>query len=373
MRTILYIVRKEFLQIMRNKTMLPMIFALPLIQLIILVNAATLDMKNIDLIIVDKDISSLSAKLVEKFSHSPFFSIVKHCFSTADAEQEMQENNTHMILVIPAGFEQEVYKKNKTDLQIQVDAINGMTAGLMNSYASQIINEFYTEFVSQSGQNAMFNVRPKSIIMDYRFWYNDELDFKYYMVPGILAILLTVIGMFLASLNLVREKEIGTMEQINVTPIRKYQFIIGKLLPFWIIAMFELSLGLTLGKLLFDIPIEGSLLLLFSFAALYLIAVLGIGLLISTLSQTQQQAQFLNFFVLVTFVMLSGIFTPAESMPHWAQEVNLVNPIAYFIRINRMILLKGSVFADIAGDFAAMAVMAVTLTSLATWRYRKVS
>jgi ABC-2 type transport system permease protein len=193
------------------------------------------------------------------------------------------------------------------------------------------------------------------------------------MVHGILAILLTVIGMFLSSLNLVREKEIGTIEQINVTPIRKYQFIIGKLTPFWIIAMIELMIGLTIGKLLFNIPIEGNLLLLFSFAALYLFAVLAMGLLISTLSQTQQQAQFLNFFVLVTFVMLSGIFTPAESMPHWAQKINMVNPMAYFIRINRMILLKGSGFTDIAADFYAMAVMAISLTSLAIWRYRKVA
>jgi ABC-2 type transport system permease protein len=193
------------------------------------------------------------------------------------------------------------------------------------------------------------------------------------MVPGILAILLTIIGMFLASLNLVREKEMGTIEQINVTPIRKYQFIIGKLVPFWIIAIFELAFGLGIGKLLFNIPVEGSLILLFAYAALYLVAVLGMGLLISTLSQTQQQAQFLNFFVLVTFVMMSGIFTPAESMPHWAQDLNIINPLAYFMRVIRMILLKGSEFRDVAGDFLAIAVMAVVLTALATWRYRKIA
>jgi ABC-2 type transport system permease protein len=193
------------------------------------------------------------------------------------------------------------------------------------------------------------------------------------MVPGILAILLTIIGMFLASLSLVREKEIGTIEQINVTPIRKYQFIMGKLIPFWIIALFELALGLLLGKILFNIPIEGSLWLLFAFASLYLVAILSVGLLISTMSQTQQQAQFLNFFVMVTFIMMSGIFTPAESMPHWAQNMNYVNPIAYFIRVNRMILLKGSAFEDISGDFLAMSLMAIILTALATWRYRKIA
>jgi ABC-2 type transport system permease protein len=371
MRTILYIVRKEFLQVMRNKTMIPMIFALPVVQLVILVNAATMDMRNIDLIIVNQDQSSLSNDLSVKFSQSRFFTVNGGNFSVVEAENEMLMNNTDMILVIPPDFEKKVYREGKTDLQIQIDAINGMTASLINGYSSQIVKDFYIETLNKSGQNALINPKSKNIRIEHRFWYNDELNFKFYMVPGILAILLTVIGMFLASLNLVREKEIGTIEQINVTPIRKYQFIIGKLLPFWIIAMFELLIGLLIGKLLFNMPVEGNLFLLFAFAALYLVAVLGIGLLISTLSETQQQAQFHNFFVLVTFIMLSGIFTPAESMPHWAQNVNLVNPVAYFIRVNRMILLKGSGFADLIFDFLAMAVMAIVLTSLATWRYRK--
>ena len=163
----------------------------------------------------------------------------------------------------------------------------------------------------------------------------------------------------------------GTVEQINVTPVRKYQFITGKLIPFWIIALVELGFGLTLGKILFNIPIEGSLLLLFGFSAVYLIAVLGIGLLISTLSQTQQQAMFLNFFFLLTFILMSGIFTPAESMPRWAQHVNIINPLFYFMRVIRMILLKGSDFGNIRMDFIAMCVFALATTSLATWRFRK--
>jgi len=192
-------------------------------------------------------------------------------------------------------------------------------------------------------------------------------------VPGILVILLTIVSMILASLNLVREKEMGTIEQINVTPIRKYQFIMGKLIPFWIIALFELGFGLSLGKLLFNIPIEGSLLLLFAFAAVYLITILGLGLLVSTLSQTQQQAMFLNFFFMITFVLMSGIFTPAESMPHWAQQIDIINPLAYFMRVIRMILLKGSGFSDIRSDFIGMSVYALIALSLATWRYRKIA
>jgi len=373
MRNIRFIIQKEFRQIFRNRTMLPMIFVLPFVQLLILVNAATMDMRNIKMIIVDKDLSSLSRRLSDKFLQSPFFSLEKTGISTDEAEKEMLVNATDMILVIPGGFEEQIYGEGRAVLQVQVDAINGMTAGLINAYSSQIISSFNRELISGDGGNAYMTGDSQTINIGYSFWYNSELKFKYYMVPGILVILVTVISMFLSSLNLVREKEMGTIEQINVTPIRKYQFIIGKLVPFWIIALFELAFGLLIGKILFNIPVEGSLLLLFAFASVFLVAVLGVGMLISTLSHTQQQAQFLNFFVLITFVMMSGIFTPAESMPHWAQQVNYVNPLAYFMRVIRMILLKGSAFSDISGDFIAISTMAVVLISLATWRYRKIA
>ena len=191
------------------------------------------------------------------------------------------------------------------------------------------------------------------------------------MLPGILVILITIIGMFLAALNIVREKEMGTIEQINVTPILKYQFIFGKLFPFWVIAMFELAFGLTIGKILFSIPMVGSLWLLFGFTAVYLIVALGLGLFVSTLSNTQQQVMFLMFFFMLTFVLLSGIFTPVESMPEWAHWVNKINPYAYFMRVIRMILLKGSGFWDISKEFFSLLIYGTIILSLAVWRYRK--
>jgi ABC-2 type transport system permease protein len=373
MRTIGIILRKEFRQIFRNKTMLPLIFVLPFVQLLILANAATMDMKHIKIILVDKDQSSVSRQLSNKFLHSPFFTLAGSGFSTEQSEKMMLGNKTDLIMVIPRNFERDLYRTGTSSLQMQVDAINGMTAGLISAYSSQIISGFNRELLSSSGTNVLINQKPANIDITYIFWYNSELKFKYYMVPGILVILLTVISMILASLNLVAEKENGTIEQINVTPIHKYQFIIGKLIPFWIIALFELSFGLILGRLLFRIPIEGNLLLLYAFAAVYLIAILGIGLLVSTVSQTQQQAMFLNFFFMITFVLMSGIFTPAESMPHWAQQVNIVNPLSYFMRVIRMILLKGSDWSDIQGDFLHMSVYAVLSVSMATWRYRKIA
>jgi len=353
--------------------MLPLIFVLPFIQLLILVNAATLDMKHIKMILIDRDLSILSRQLGDKFLHSPFFILKGSDFSLEEAGKSMLGNKTDLILVIPEDFEKILYREGLSTLQLQVDAINGMTAGLISSYTSQIISGFNREIIASGGGNQLINGLPRNIEINYSFWYNSELKFKFYMVPGILVILLTIISMFLASLNLVREKEMGTIEQINVTPIRKYQFIMGKLIPFWIIALFELCFGLLLGKLLFNIPMEGSLLLLFAFAALYLITILGLGLLVSTLSQTQQQAMFLNFFFMITFVLMSGIFTPAESMPHWAQQVNVINPLAYFMRVIRMILLKGSGWSDISLDFLGMAVYAIIAISLATWRYRKIA
>jgi ABC-2 type transport system permease protein len=373
MRTIGIILRKEFRQIFRNKTMLPLIFVLPFVQLLILVNAATMDMKHIKMILVDKDLSSLSRQMSAKFVHSPFFTQVGSGFSTPESEKMMLGNKTDLIVIIPVGFEKRLYREGISSLQLQVDAINGMTAGLISAYTSQIINGFNRELLASTGKNVLVNQVPGNIEINYSFWYNRELKFKYYMVPGILVILLTVVSMILSSLNLVREKEMGTIEQINVTPIRKYQFIMGKLIPFWIIALFELGFGLGLGKLLFNIPIEGNLLLLFAFAAVYLLTILGLGLLVSTLSQTQQQAMFLNFFFMITFVLMSGIFTPAESMPHWAQQVDIINPLAYFMRVIRMILLKGSGFSDIRGDFLGMSVYALIALGLATWRYRKIA
>jgi ABC-2 type transport system permease protein len=191
------------------------------------------------------------------------------------------------------------------------------------------------------------------------------------MVPGILVILVTVISLILSGMNIVREKEVGTIEQINVTPIRKSQFLIGKLLPFMIIALFELAFGLTIGKLVFNIPIVGSLGLVFLSATVYVFVILGMGLLVSTISNTQQQAMFVSFFFMIIFILMSGLFTAAENMPAWAQDINIINPVAYFIRIMRMVLLKGSGFTDILGELAALMVIGISVLSMAVWRYRK--
>jgi ABC-2 type transport system permease protein len=203
------------------------------------------------------------------------------------------------------------------------------------------------------------------------YWFNPELDYKWYMAPGILAILVTLIGMFLSGMNLVREKEIGTIEQLNVTPIKKYQFILGKLFPFLVIALFDLAFGLVIARLVFDLPIAGSVVLLFGFAALYLIGALGLGLFISTVSDSQQQVMFVTFFFMIIFILMGGIFTSVENMPYLAQQFDRINPMYYFIRILRMIILKGSGFNDLIEEFVSLTVIGISFLSLAIWRYRK--
>lgn len=374
MRTILFIIQKEFIQIKRNRSMLPIMFVVPLVQLIILVNAATLEMKKINMVIVDKDLTTTSRQLTQKFSSSPFFAIKGSSFSMEDAENELKSDKVDVILQIPSRFERNLVISNKSEIQVIVNAINGTTGGLTNAYVSNILADYNKAVVTRwkgvppKGGSTMQNIEVTT-----SFWYNPQLNYKIFMVPAVLVLLVTIIGMFLSALNLVREKELGTIEQINVTPIHKYQFIAGKLVPFWIIGLFEMAFGLIVGKLLFHIPMLGSLWLVFCVTSIYLLVILGVGLFISTVTDTQQQTMFVAFFFMLIFVMMSGIFTAVETMPDWAQTLNYINPIAYFMRLIRMILLKESGFMDIWKDVASLSVYAILILSLAVWRYRKVA
>jgi len=372
MRTILNIIQKEFIQIFRNKTMLPIIFIMPVVQLLVLVYAANLEMKSIDICIVNQDNNQLSSQLISKFKGSPFFE-VSSTYALEKAEDKMKEGEADVILYIPHNFEKILIKENRSEIQLLFNAINGTTASISNVYCQTIIQDFNQDIIINSGNIYPELAKFENINIENSYWYNPKLDYKIYMVPGILVILVTVISMFLSGMNLVREKEIGTIEQINVTPIKKYHFIIGKLIPFLIIALFELAFGLTLAKFIFNLPLVGNLWLLFGVATIFLSTTLGLGLFMSTLADTQQQVMFMSYFFMLIFIMMSGIFTPTESMPVWAQKLNYINPIAWFIRIIRMILLKGSGFSDIKTEIFALFTYGVTIISLAVWRYRKIS
>jgi ABC-2 type transport system permease protein len=327
-------------------------------------------MKQIDMLVVDQDQSTLSHRLVSKFEGSTFFTIYGSTFSIEEANKNLAEDKVDIVLHIPIGFEEKLITGQKPKLQLLINAINATAAGLTSAYSNYVIADFNKLVITENINYVATNIQ-KQVKITSSYWYNTELNYKIYMLPGILVILITIIGSFLAALNIVREKEMGTIEQINVTPVQKYQFIVGKLVPFWVIAMLELSVGLTIGKILFSVPFVGSFWVLFGFASVYLLVALGVGLLISTMASTQQQVMFIIFFFLLTFILMSGIFTPVESMPKWAQQVNLLNPFAYFMRVIRMIMLKGSEFNNISKEFFSLLIYGITLLSLAVWRYRK--
>lgn len=369
MRTIKFIIQKEFIQIFRNKAMLPILFVMPIMQLLILSNVATFDIKNVKLHLIDNDQTSTSRTLAEKFTRSGYFILIEQSYSDKDMESHLKSNEANMVMQIPNRFEKELMTLGVSKVQFIINAEDGAAAGIINAYALRIISAFVLEINEKNGILGITN----PIDVQTSFWFNPELNYKTYMIPGILAILVTMIGVFLSGMNIVREKEIGTIEQLNVTPIRKYQFIIGKLLPFLIIGLFELAFGLLIAKLVFDLPIVGSLTLIFSMAAIFLLAVLGIGLFISTVTETQQQAMFIAWFFMVIFILMGGLFTPIESMPKWAQNITLFNPVAHFMKILRAVLIKGSGLMDILPQAGALVAFAVASLTLAVMRYRKVS
>lgn len=374
MKTILFIVQKEFRQIFRNKAMLPIIFVLPLLQLLILSNAASFEIKNIKFSYIDNDHSAASRELISKFQASNYFNIINSFPSKKEADFQMQTGKVDVILEIPNHFERNLIKEIGTNLSVSINAIDGAAAGVENVYISQIINGFNQKIQTQLYQyNEADYVRPVNIVTIPSFWYNNTLNYKTFMVPGILVLLVTMLTLFLSSMNVVREKEIGTLEQINVTPIKKYQFIVGKLFPFWVLGLVILTVGLIIAKVVFSVPILGNIGLIYFFTAVYLLVILGIGLIISNHSDTQQQAMFIAWFFSVVFILMSGLFTPIESMPVWAQNLTLLNPIRYFVEIIRMVMLKGATFSDISRPFFIIVFYAFALNGIAVWSYKKVN
>ncbi len=371
MKTILYIIQKEFKQIFRNKGMLPIIFVLPLLQLIILSNAATFEVKNIKFGYIDNDHTSTSRALVEKFNASTYFDVLTDFPSEAKSSSSMLNGEVDVVLEIPQFFERDLQKEKHTNLGVTINAIDGAAAGVENVYVNQIVQRFNQHLKVDLLQVSDKQVQPINIETIPLFWYNETLNYKTFMVPGILVLLVTMITLFLSGMNIVREKEIGTLEQVNVTPIKKSQFIIGKLFPFWVIGMALLTIGLIIAKLIFDVPMVGSLLLMYFYTSIYILVVLGIGLFISNYTETQQQAMFIAWFFTVIFILMSGLFTPIESMPKWAQIITEFNPIKYFVEVMRMVMLKGSGFMDILPQLSKTLLYALVMNGLAVWSYKK--
>ncbi|NTU94058.1 MAG: ABC transporter permease [Chlorobiaceae bacterium] len=373
MRVVGHLLQKEFLQIFRNRGMLPIIFIMPFIQLAILSNAATFDVSRVPFHLQDFDRSSLSHRLVESFSSSGYFRMTGHSFARKTALDVLLSRDADMVLVIPEAFEKDLATTGHTRIQFMINAEDGFTAGVIRGYADEIVSTFNRDLPSLMPQSDRLVKPVFDIDIRQSGWYNPELLYTYYMVPGIIVILVTMIGLFLSGMNVVREKEIGTIDQINVTPIRRWQFITGKLLPFWIIGIGEFTAGIVIARVLFHVPMIGSYALIYAAAGIYLLVVLGMGLLISTMTETQQQAMFIAWFFSVIFILLSGLFTPTESMPGWAQYLTQLNPIRHFVDIMRRVMLKGAGVELIMQPLSILGAQAILMLALAVNRYRKSS
>lgn len=372
MRNIRLLLEKEFRQIFRNKSILALILVMPTMQLIILPLAANYEVKNINLVWVDHDHSSYSQKLISKITASGYFRLVAQEQQYSKAMDLIALDKADLAIEIPMNFENNLVKEGKEKVYIAVNAINGVKAGLGASYLTNILRNFNEEIILDWVQPNKVPAAT-SIQLTYANWFNPTLNYNFFMVPGILAILVTMVGGFLTALNIVKEKEVGTIEQINVTPIKKVHFILGKLIPFWVLGNVVFTVGLLVSYFVYGIVPVGSLFLMYGFVIVYLPAVLGFGLLVSTFCETQQQAMFIMFFFMMIFMLMGGLFTAIESMPPWAQMVSRFNPVTYLIRVMRMVVLKGSGLQDVLPHLGIIAIFGLILNALAVLNYKKTS
>ncbi|MEO5890505.1 MAG: ABC transporter permease [Ferruginibacter sp.] len=370
MNQLSFLLEKEFRQVFRNPAILRSVLIMPFIQLLIFPFAANYEVRNVLLSVVDHDHSSYSRKFISKITSSGYFILTDYSPSYNKALGAIESDHADLIIEIPHGFEKDLVKENKGSMLIAVNAVNGTKANLGGAYAASIIRDFNKEIQMEWMTFPAFNEIP-TIGITSSNWYNPTMNYKDFMVPGILVTLLTMIGTFLSSLNIVHEKEVGTIEQINVSPIRKSTFILGKLIPFWIMGLVTLTIGLIVSRVVYSIVPVGNVLLIYIFAMVFLLALLGVGLLISTYSETQTQATFIGFFVMMVFMLLGGLYTSIDSMPEWAKWITRINPVAYFIEVMRMIVLKGSGFADIKYHLLSVLGLAVFFNSWAIVNYRK--
>ncbi len=375
LRMLHILLEKEFLQIRRDKLILRMLLIMPVLQLLVLANAATFEVKTSNLWVVDQDRTPITRALVNKFTASGRFTVIGRSAITQQGDDALLDGSANAILVIPPDFARTVERDGILPLQIILNAENGSQAEVIQAYANEIITRFAAEHRQSAyaiGASVQVARQPRALIeIRQQSKYNPELDYRRFMIPGILVQLVTLIGTLMTALNIVREKEAGTLDQLNVTPIKPALFIAAKLIPLWVIGLFEFSLGIGIAVALFKVPMIGSPILLMTGASLFLLAALGVGLWVSTVSESQQQALFVTFSLLMVYILMSGLFTPIRAMPTWVKTVAQINPMMHFIALVRAVMLKGSGFGDVWVQLAALGAIGVTILGLALTQYRK--
>lgn len=356
-RTVVALMRKEVLQVLRDPPTLVQVLAIPLIQLVVLANAATFDTGATRLVVRDDDARPASRALVAALVGSGEFTVAGVATAPARLDEALRRREAAAVLHIPAGYHAALVRGSTAPVQLQINAEEGAVAGLIQQAAQAIVAQ-------EAGSGSRIERRDRS-------WYNATGRYKDWMVPGILVSLTTIIGLLLTAQSITREKELGTLEQLQVTPITKGELIAAKLLPFWAIALGIFTVGFSVAALVFRIPTVGPVPVVFLAAAVYLTVALGLGLWISTVTATQQQAMFVAFFVLLIFLLMSGLFTPLEAMPDWAQAVAHANPVMHFVRLMRAVLVRGAGLGEVGPTILGLGLAGALVLALAVRQTRK--
>ncbi|MFH0963053.1 MAG: ABC transporter permease [Planctomycetota bacterium] len=369
---ILRILTKEFIQVFRDPRMRSVVFLMPVVQLIVFGYAVTTDVRHVATAVSDLDNSVASRELVARFVNSGYFDVVAVESRPSRLLELLDRGDVQAVLRVNSGFAADLRANRSAEVQLLLDGSDSNTAGVVLSYASKIASEFSrTVLVTRLSRVQGIFQPPGAVRFQTRAWFNENLESRNYYVPGVVAILLTLLTLILTSMAVVREKEIGTIEQIMVTPISRVEFIIGKTLPFALIGFWDVLLITSVAALWFHVPIRGSLLLLLFSSAVYLMTTLGVGLLISTVSRTQQQAMMTTFLFFFPANLLSGFMFPIANMPRPVQWLTLANPLRYFLVIIRGIFLKGVGISVLWPQILILALMGVLTLTLASLRFRK--
>ena len=364
---------KEFIQVFRDKRTRFILFGPPIVQMLVFGYAATFDIHHVPTVVLDLDQSQQSRDLVSRFTSSPYFDVQRQLTDSRQIRDLIDTGQATVGLEIDAGFAQKLLNGQTAPLQVIVDATNSNTALIASSYISQIALGFARDYQ----QDRIGRIAPQlieqvpSVQLEPRPWYNPGLSSRWFFVPGVIGSLTLVLVITLTAFAVVREREIGTLEQIMVTPIRPFEFILGKTLPFFLIGLFDVSLIATVGTLWFQVPFRGHISVLLTGSVLFILCMLGAGLLISTVSATQQQAMVTAFFLIMPGVTFSGFGFPIATMPQWLQYVTYLIPLRYFLVVLRGVYLKGVGMDILWPQMAAMAALGFSLLTFAILRFHK--
>ena len=376
MKTLKFLIEKEFKQMFRNPLIPRLIVLFPTMVLLVFPWAVSFEIKNIRVDVVDHSKSVYSKRLTDKIATSQYFILHDTPPDYNAAMLNMENDETDMIVEIPASFDVDLVKRRESGVGVAVNSVNGTQGLLGSNYVMQIVNDFSSELRGELTQTlppqtrvSVMRLKKMNIVSQYK--YNPALDYKKFMIPGFMVLLLTILCGILPALNIVMEKENGTINQINVTPISKMNFILAKLIPYWAVGLVVMIISITLSFLIYGLWPGGGVVAVLISAIVFILSVSGLGIIISNYSETMQQASFLVMFFILILVLLGGMFTPVSSMPAWAQAIAAINPFNYLTTAFRMLYLNGSSLADVSGNLLALGAIAVVLNGWAVFSYRK--